>query len=104
MLHEILPTGALQCNCSIFGDESLGKALVIDPGDDIPDIQAILDRLGLTVEKIVFTHAHIDHIGAGAELKRLTGAPTYLHRSELPILASPAAAGGLVGRQGAGAS
>ena len=88
MLHEILPTGALQCNCSIFGDEASGKALVIDPGDDIPDIQAILERHGLTVEKIVFTHAHIDHIGAGAEFKRLTGAPTYLHRAELPVLAS----------------
>ena len=88
MLHEILPTGPLQCNCSILGDEESGRALVIDPGDDIPEIQAILERHGLQVEKIVFTHAHIDHIGAGAEFKRLTRAPTYLHRAELPILAS----------------
>jgi glyoxylase-like metal-dependent hydrolase (beta-lactamase superfamily II) len=88
MLLEILPTGPLQCNCSIFGDEDTGRALVIDPGDDIPEIQSILERHGLTVEKIVFTHAHIDHIGAGAEFKRLTRAPTYLHRTELPVLAS----------------
>jgi glyoxylase-like metal-dependent hydrolase (beta-lactamase superfamily II) len=88
MLLEILPTGPLQCNCSIFGDEESGRALVFDPGDDVPKIQAILERHGLSVEKIVFTHAHIDHIGAGAEFKRLTGAPTYLHRAELPVLAS----------------
>ena len=89
MLHEILPTGPLQCNCSIFGDEESKRALVVDPGDDVPRIQAILKRHRLTVEKIVFTHAHIDHIGAGAEFKRLSGgAPTYLHRAELPVLAS----------------
>jgi len=88
MVHEILPVGPLQCNCSIFGDESTRKAMVIDPGDDLPRIQAALERHGLAVEKIVFTHAHIDHIGAGAEFKRLTGAPTYLHRAELPVLAS----------------
>lgn len=88
MLHEILPVGPLQCNCSIFEDESTRKAMVIDPGDDLPEIQAILERHGLRVDKIVFTHAHIDHIGAGAEFKRLTGALTYLHRAELPVLAS----------------
>ncbi len=88
MLLEILPTGPLQCNCSIFGDEVSGRALVFDPGDDVAEIQTILERRGLSVEKIVFTHAHIDHIGAGAEFKRLTGAPTYLHRAELPVLAS----------------
>ncbi len=88
MLHEILPVGALQCNCSILGDPDSGRALVIDPGDDVPEIEAVLRRHELRVDKIVFTHAHIDHIGAGADFKQLTGAPTYLHRAELPILAS----------------
>ena len=36
MVHEILPVGMLQCNCSIFGDEQSGDALVIDPGDNLP--------------------------------------------------------------------
>lgn len=89
MLHEVLPVGPLQCNCSVFGDPESGKALVIDPGDDIPRVQALIKKMGLSlVDKIVFTHAHIDHIGAGAEFKRLTGAPTYLHEGELPVLAS----------------
>jgi hydroxyacylglutathione hydrolase len=98
MLHEVLPVGPLQCNCSIFGDTQSGAALVIDPGDDVPLIQALIDRMGLSrVEKIVFTHAHIDHIGAGAEFKRLTGAPTYMHRGELPVLASLAQQAAWVG-------
>ncbi len=89
MLHEMLPVGPLQCNCSIFGDPESGDAMVIDPGADLPRIQDLIARMGLKrVEKIVFTHAHIDHIGAGAEFKRLTGAPTYLHRDELPVLAT----------------
>ncbi len=89
MLHQVLPVGPLQCNCSIFGDPESGAALVIDPGDDVDRIQALIERMGLNrVDKIVFTHAHIDHIGAGAEFKRLTGAPTWLHRAELPVLAS----------------
>ena len=75
MIHEILPVGILQCNCSIFGDEQSREAIVVDPGDDIAKITALLDRHGLTVKAIVITHAHIDHIGGAAQLKALTGAP-----------------------------
>ena len=35
MIHEILPVGMLQCNCSVFGDEQTREALVVDPGDEI---------------------------------------------------------------------
>lgn len=86
MLHEVLPVGPLQCNCQILGDAAAKKALVIDPGDDIGKIQALLAEYGFGVERIVFTHAHIDHIGQAAKLKKATGAPTYLHRLEIPIL------------------
>ena len=41
MIHEILPVGMLQCNCSIFGDEESREAIVVDPGDDIADIAAL---------------------------------------------------------------
>ena len=43
MIHKILPVGPLQCNCSIIGDETTHEAMVIDPGDDIDDVLAILD-------------------------------------------------------------
>lgn len=79
MIHEILPVGMLQCNCSIFGDEEAREAIVIDPGDDITAIVEILERRKLKVKAIVITHAHIDHIGGAAKLKALTGAPVHMN-------------------------
>ncbi len=82
MIHEILPVGMLQCNCSIFGDETTKEAIVIDPGDDIGEIRKVLDRHGLKVKAIVITHAHIDHIGGAAKMKALTGAPVYMNQKD----------------------
>lgn len=88
MTHDVLATGPLQCNCQILGDEESKTALVVDPGDDIPEIEQLLGRRGLAVAKILFTHAHFDHIGRAAQLKRSTGAPTWLHKLEIPVLKS----------------
>ncbi len=87
MIHEILPVGMLQCNCSIFGDEQTHQAIVIDPGDgdDLTAIQGLLAKHGLTVQAIVITHAHIDHIGGAAKLKALTGAPVYMNENDQPL-------------------
>src|SRR5579864_8957053 len=85
MIHEILPVGMLQCNCSIFGDEPTRKAIVIDPGDQIEEILQILDRHQLRVKAIVITHAHIDHIGGAAKLKRATGAPVYMNQNDAQL-------------------
>jgi glyoxylase-like metal-dependent hydrolase (beta-lactamase superfamily II) len=82
MIHEILPVGMLQCNCSIFGDEQTREAIVIDPGDNIDGILEILVRHGLKVKAIVITHAHIDHIGGAAKLKAVTGAPVHMNSSD----------------------
>jgi glyoxylase-like metal-dependent hydrolase (beta-lactamase superfamily II) len=86
MIHEIFPVGPLQCNCSVVGDEATKEAIVIDPGDDIEEVVAILKRHGLTVKQIVITHAHIDHIGGAAKLKRLTGAPVLLNQNDYALL------------------
>lgn len=82
MIHEILPVGVLGCNCSIFGDETGREAIVVDPGDDIRDIVAVLERHHLKVAAIVITHAHIDHIGGAHRLKTLTGAPVYMNQND----------------------
>lgn len=86
MIHEIIPVGPLQCNCSIVGDEQTREAMVIDPGDDIERVLAIVERHGLTVKQIVITHAHIDHIGGAAKLKRATGAPVLLNANDQALL------------------
>jgi len=85
MIHEILPVGMLACNCSIVGDEESGEAIVIDPGDEIERVQEVLARHKLRSKYIVATHAHIDHVGGLAELKRATGAPVLMHAGDLPL-------------------
>ncbi len=86
MIHEILPVGMLQCNCSVVGDESTREGMVIDPGDNIDDILAIIRKHGLTIKQIVVTHAHIDHVGGAMKLKRLTGAPVLLNQNDYALL------------------
>lgn len=86
MLRETFPVGPLQCNCTILGDELTHEAIVIDPGDNVPQILARLAKRHLTVKQIVITHAHIDHVGGALKLKRLTGAPIFLNESDQPQL------------------
>ena len=83
MIHEILPVGWLRCNCSVFGDQEGGEAIVIDPGDEIERILAVLRRHRLKLTLIAITHAHIDHIGGARKLKQATGAPVYMHEADL---------------------
>ena len=85
MIHEILPVGPLQCNCSVFGDEETREGLVVDPGDEIGRVLQIVAKHGLTVKAIVVTHAHIDHIGGAQKLKQATGAPVYMNANDAQL-------------------
>ena len=85
MIHEILPVGMLACNCSVVGDSSSDEAVVIDPGDEVDRILAVLARHNLRVKYIVATHAHIDHVGGIEKLKRATGAAVLMHQDDLPL-------------------
>ena len=86
MIHIILPVGLLQCNCSVFGDEQTREAIVIDPGDDIENINAVLAEHKLKVKAIVVTHAHIDHVAGAQKLRASTGAPVYLNARDTELL------------------
>jgi hydroxyacylglutathione hydrolase len=86
MILETFPVGLLQCNCTLLGDEASGEAIVIDPGDNIPQILQRMALHKLTLKQIVVTHAHIDHVGGALQLKRATGAPVLLNENDLPLL------------------
>lgn len=78
----------LQCNCSILGDPESREAIVIDPGDEVDRILAVIRRHGLKVLAIVSTHTHIDHVGGLAALQRATGAPVLIHQNDLELYRS----------------
>ena len=86
MIHEILPVGPLQCNCSIIGDETTHEAMVIDPGDNIDEVLALIRKHNLQVKQIVITHAHIDHVGGAMKLRAATGAPILLNQNDYALL------------------
>jgi hydroxyacylglutathione hydrolase len=85
LIHEVIPVGMLQCNCSILGDPVTRDAIVVDSGDDVARILEILKRHGLKVRAIVSTHTHIDHVGGLAELHRATGAPVMFHEADMEL-------------------
>lgn len=85
LIFEHFPVGPLQCNCVVIGDEQTKQAIVVDPGDDVQRIFDILKRHSLTVSAIIATHAHIDHVGALAALKQLTGAPAMIHEGDAAL-------------------
>ena len=60
--------------------------MVIDPGDDIGDVLALVRKHNLQVEQIVITHAHIDHVGGAMKLRAATGAPILLNQNDYTLL------------------
>ena len=69
----IVPVTPFEQNCSLVWDEASMTGAVIDPGGDVPRILVAIKEVGLTVEKIVLTHGHLDHVGGAAELAKALG-------------------------------
>ena len=65
----IIPVTLFEQNCTLLWCEATKKAVVIDPGGDVPNIQAAIEQTRVKVEKIWLTHGHIDHVGGAAELR-----------------------------------
>jgi len=86
LVFDQLETGPIQTNTYIVGDSESGQAAVVDPGGHVGAILSALDRHGLECRAIVNTHAHFDHVGGNAELKKRTGAELYIHAQEEPFL------------------
>ncbi len=83
IVHESFPVGPLQCNCTVIGDTDSGRGYVFDPGGNPELILATAKRLGLSIEALIHTHAHLDHILAAGEINRQTGARNCLHRDDM---------------------
>lgn len=83
---EMLTVGAIAENCFLFRQEGSDRVLVVDPGEEAERIIAAAAAMG-TVEAIILTHCHFDHIGAVAPVAAATGAPVYCPQIETPLLA-----------------
>jgi hydroxyacylglutathione hydrolase len=79
--------GPVAENCYVARPDGADRGLIVDPGDEPERILEAVEALGLTVEAILLTHCHFDHIGAVAPVARATGAPVHCPKIEVPVLA-----------------
>jgi hydroxyacylglutathione hydrolase len=79
--------GPVQENCYILRRDGSDRALIVDPGDEADKLLGALDALGVSLDGILLTHTHFDHVGAVAPVARETGAEVWVPEIEKPVLA-----------------
>ena len=77
MQFKIIPVTPYQQNCSLIWCETTRSAALIDPGGDVDRLLAAGDQAGVKLEKLLLTHAHLDHVGGTLELARKLKLPIY---------------------------
>jgi hydroxyacylglutathione hydrolase len=85
---RMFTVGPVAENCFFVRQPDSDRAIVVDPGEEADRLTEAVDALGITVEAILLTHTHFDHVGAVAPLARHTGAPVYCPELEVPVLAN----------------
>jgi len=78
--------GPVQENCFVVRAQDGERAVIVDPGEEAPRLLAALDELGVSLDAILLTHTHFDHVGAVAPIARATGAPVYCPHLEVAAL------------------
>jgi glyoxylase-like metal-dependent hydrolase (beta-lactamase superfamily II) len=78
--------GPVQENCFIARPDGGDRAIVVDPGDEPETILKAIEEMGVTVDAILLTHCHFDHVGAVAPVAKATGAPVYCPKLEVPMV------------------
>src|SRR3990167_4754110 len=86
IIFETLTVGPLAVNCYIVGSKKDNTAIVIDAGGNPEEILNLIKKHNLTIQFIINTHAHFDHVGGVKHLQDLTGAKFLLHREDIPLL------------------
>ncbi|HEX4010070.1 MAG TPA: MBL fold metallo-hydrolase [Solirubrobacteraceae bacterium] len=85
---RMFTVGPVQENCYVVRAPDADRAVIVDPGDEAERIITALDALNInTVDAILLTHTHFDHVGAVAPVARATGAPVYCPELETEVLA-----------------
>ena len=82
---NVLTLGAYQVNCYIIHDEKSTSCCVVDPGYEADTILDKLSQLGLTLEAILLTQGHFDHVGAVRDLAADTGCQVWLCTEDLAL-------------------
>ena len=77
-----LPLGAYQTNCYVVHPEGETRCILIDPGYEAGTVCQFLEEKGLSLEAILLTHGHFDHVGAVRDLVALTDCDVYLHTTD----------------------
>ena len=80
-----LPLGVYQVNCYIIREENSTSCCVLDPGGEAKKVLEFMENRGLTLEAILLTHGHFDHVGAVADLREATGCKVYLCPEDLTM-------------------
>jgi hydroxyacylglutathione hydrolase len=84
---RMLTVGPVAENCFLLRADGSDQALIVDPGEEAARILKLVEELGVSVEGILLTHTHFDHIGAVAPIAAATGAPVWCPEIEVPVLA-----------------
>jgi glyoxylase-like metal-dependent hydrolase (beta-lactamase superfamily II) len=84
---RMFTVGQVQENCYLFRRSGSDRALLVDPGDEAPLLLAAIEQLGVTLDGILLTHTHFDHVGAVAPVAKATGAEVWVPEIEKGVLA-----------------
>jgi hydroxyacylglutathione hydrolase len=83
---QMFTVGPVQENCFLVRLDGADHAVIVDPGEEAPRLLEAIESQGLTLDAILLTHTHFDHVGAVAPIARKTGAPVYCPQLEVPVL------------------